>query len=156
MVLYYSRGKKTKIFAEALGEIQDCNVFELESDLNKKGMVGFIVKALSLAFSAKSYPAKMPDMTDGLPDEIFLCGPVWGGQLVGPPRYFLENADLKNTTVHLLLTARVPVEKYKTDALEYLNKIPCKPGRAYIFATSGKMPPEKAVVTEQLRGMINE
>ena len=75
--------------------------------------------------------------------------------MVGLPRYFLDNADLKNTTVNLLLTASVPVEKYRQKALDYLNKIPCKPGEAYIFATSDKVPPEPETIKEQLRELLS-
>jgi len=152
MVLYYSRSKKTKVFAEALGEVLGQDVYELESDLNNKGIFGFMLKALSLAFSGKSYPVS--NMPQSLPEEIYLCAPIWGGQVVGPPRYFLDNADLKNTTVNLLLTASVPVDKYKQNALEYVNKIPCKTGNAYIFATSDKVPPDSGAIKEQLREIL--
>ncbi|MCL2223394.1 MAG: hypothetical protein FWB96_00330 [Defluviitaleaceae bacterium] len=152
MILYYSREKKTKVFATALGEVLGREVYELESDLNDKGSFGFMIKALGLAFTGKSYP--VTNMPQNLPEEIFLCSPIWGGQVVGPAKYFLENADLKNTTVNLLVTASVPVEKYKNNALEELNKIPCTPGRAFIFATSDKIPPELDVIKEQLRELL--
>ena len=153
MVFYYSRGKKTKIFAEALGEVRGMEVHELKSDLNEKGRVAFMFKALSLAFSGKTYPVL--NMPAKLAGEIFLCGPVWGGQLVGPPRYFLHNADLRDCTVNLLLTASVPVEKYRLDALEYLNSVACKPGDAYIFAATGKVPPQPESIKEQMREIMN-
>ena len=152
MVLYYSREKKTKIFAEALGEMLQKKVRELESDLNKKGDIIFMFKALGMAFSGKSAPVS--NMPESLPEEIYLCAPIWGGRVAGPPKYFLETADLQNTTVNLLLTASVPVEKYKRDALNLLNQIPCKPGKAYIFATSSKVPPEKETIKEQLKEML--
>ncbi|MCL2578299.1 MAG: hypothetical protein FWE27_09700 [Defluviitaleaceae bacterium] len=152
MILYYTRGKKTKVFAEALGEVLGLEVYELESDLNNKGNIGFIFKALSLVFSGKGYTVS--NMPENLPEEIFLCTPIWGGQVAGPPRFFLENADLKNTTVNLLLTANMPVDKYKEDAMELLYKMQCKPGRAFIFATSNKVPPEIETIKEQLREIL--
>ncbi|MCL2387231.1 MAG: hypothetical protein FWC89_06735 [Defluviitaleaceae bacterium] len=154
MVLYYSRGKKTKVFAELLGEVLGQEVLELESELNNKGKIGFMLKALSLAFSAKSYPVTNMAKLQNLPEEIYLCAPIWGGQMVGPPRYFLENSDLKKTTVNLLLTASVPVEKYKKSALEYLGKLQCKKGEALIFATSSKVPQEPETIKEQLREIL--
>lgn len=152
MILYYSRGKKTKIFADALGEILGMEVTELESELNDKTTIGFMLKALSLAFSGKSYPVS--NMPQNLPDEIYLCTPVWGGQPAAPAKFFLENANLNETTVNILLTASVPVEKYKIAALDDLNRIRCRPGRAFIFATSDKAAPEPDVVKEQLREML--
>ena len=164
MVFYYSYGKKTKIFAESLGEVLGCEVYELESDLNSRGKFGFFIKALSLAFTGKGYPVSNIDkvknvIAENSPKEIFLCAPIWGGQMVGSPRYFLESfsdetVNLKNVTVNLLLTASVPVEKYKQDALEFLNKIPCIAGEAYIFAASSKVPPEKETIMEHLREIL--
>ena len=152
MIIYYTRSKKTKIFAEALGEVLGMDVYELESDLNNKSTFGFLIKALGMSFNGKGYPVS--NMPAAVPDEIYLCGPVWGGQMVGPPRYFLDNANLRDTTVNLLLTASVPVEKYRRKALDYLNKIPCKPGNAYIFATSSKVEAEPETIKEQLREML--
>ncbi|MCL2217033.1 MAG: hypothetical protein FWB91_08455 [Defluviitaleaceae bacterium] len=152
MVLYYTRSKKTKIFAEALAEVMQMPVRELESDLNDKSTFGFMIKALGMAFGGRGYPVK--NMPESIPGEIYLCGPVWGGQMVGPPRYFLDNANLTDTKVNLLLTAGVPVEKYRRKALDYLNRIPCKPGEAYIFAASDKVPPEPETIKEQLREIL--
>jgi hypothetical protein len=152
MIVYYSRSKKTKVFAEVLGEHLHREVYELESDLNNKNTFAFMFKALGLAFSGKSYPVS--NMPKEIPEEIFLCAPVWGGQVVGVPKFFLEHADLKNTTVNLLLTASVPVDKYKEKALEELYKIPCKVGRAFIFATSDKAMPEKEIIKEQLNEIL--
>lgn len=153
MVLYYSRSKRTEVFAKVLGEMLGREVRELESELNNKGNVAFICKALPMAFSGKGFPVS--NMPLELPDDIYLCSPIWGGHVAGPPRYFLDNADLKNTTVNLLLTANIPVDKYKNKALELLEKIPCRLGRAYIFATSDKVMPESETVKEQLREMID-
>ena len=152
MVLYYSRTKKTKIFAEVLGEVLNMSVYELESDLNKKSIFSFMFKALSLAFSGKSYPVS--NMPVSLPTEIYVCGPVWGGGIAGPSKFFLENADLRDTTVNLLITASIPVEKYRQNALNLLNGIPCKPGEAYIFATSDKSMPDANAIKEQLQEMV--
>lgn len=153
MIFYYSRSGNTKIFAELLGEVTGREVCPLESDLEKKGGAGFMFKALRLAVSRKGFPVST--MPDAVPDEIFLCSPVWAGEIAAPAKFFLENADLKNTTVNILLTASMPTEKYKTGALELLAKIPCKPGNAYIFAASKKVPPEPETIKEQLRELLN-
>ena len=153
MVLYYTRSQKTKIFAEALGEILGLPLHELQSDVNNMKTFKFLVKALGMVFSGKGY--HVTNMPEQIPDEIYLCGPVWGGRLVGPPRYFLENADLSTTKVNLLLTASTPVEKYRTRALEDLAQIKCIPGEAYIFAT-GKELPEKEIAIEHLREALSE
>ncbi|MCL1878102.1 MAG: hypothetical protein FWF80_04525 [Defluviitaleaceae bacterium] len=152
MVFYYTRSGKTKIFADVLGNVLGQNVCELQSDLNKKGGLGFLFKALPLAFSGKSFP--VTNMPEGVPDEIYLCAPVWGGNIAAPVKYFLENADIKNTVVNVLLTASMPVEKYKQNAMNILNKTSCRPGRVFIFATADKVMPEAEAISEQLREML--
>jgi hypothetical protein len=152
LVFYYSRGQKTKIFAQALGEFLGQGVTELESDLNKRGKFGFFFKALRLACSGKSYAVSNMENIQIAAEEIFLCAPIWGGQIAAPAKFFLEKADLKDKKVNLLLTASVPVEKYKLDALEFLRKFPCITGEAYIFAATDTA--EKETIKEQLREIL--
>ena len=151
MILYYTRSKKTKVFAEALGEILALPLHELQSDLNNMGSFKFLTKALGMVFSGKGYPVK--NMPKSVPEEIYICSPIWGGRLVGPPRYFLENIDLSKTKVNIVLTASTPVEKYRTRALEDLKSINCIPGKAYIFATSKDLP-EHDIAVEHLRQFL--
>ena len=152
MILYYTRSQKTKVFAEALHDILGLPLYELESDINGLKDLKFLFKALGMVFSDKGCPVN--NMPASVPEEIYLCGPVWGGRLVGPPRYFLNNMDLSKTKVNILLTASTPVEKYRTRALEYLSELNCIPGNAYIFATDKNLP-EKDVITEQLREILD-
>jgi hypothetical protein len=152
MILYYTHSQKTKVLALALGEVLGQPVYQLQSDLNNRSTFGFMFKALRLAFSKKSYPVS--NMPQELPREIYLCSPVWGGGFAAPVKYFLENANLADCVVNIGLTASVPVDKYKKKALDYLSKIPCKPGAAYIFATSDDVEPDKAAIADQLREML--
>jgi len=152
MILFYTRSQKTKVFAEALRDILGQPIHELQSDLNNIAGFKFLIKALMMVFSGKGYPVS--NMPQSVPEEIFVCGPVWGGSLVGPPRYFLENMDLSKTKVNLLLTASTPVEKYRTRALEYLSRINCIPGEAYIFATDKGLP-ERDIAEEHIRAVLS-
>ena len=153
MILYYSRGNKTKTFAEVLGKVLQKDVYKLETSLDKKGDFTFILKALYLTFSNKS--ETIINMPKSIPNEIYICTPIWGGKIAAPIRFFLANAQLKDTVVNLLLTANIPLDKYKEEALNELNKTPCRPGNAYIFATSDKIPPEPDIIDEQLRLLLN-
>jgi len=138
------------MFAESLGEILNQPLYELKAELTKKSFIPFMFKAIQGEFSGKGCP--ITNMPETISAEIYLCTPVWAGSISGPARYFLDNANLKNTVVNLLLTASVPVEKYTQDALEYLNKIPCKPNNAYIFATKTK--PDRDIINEHLKEML--
>ena len=152
MILYYTRSQKTKIFAEALHDILGFPLCELESELKGLSDMKFLFKALGMAFSDKGCP--VTNMPATVPAEIYVCGPVWGGRLVGPPRYFLDNADLSSTKVNVLLTASTPTVKQKQRVQELLNRLNCIPGNTYIFATEDKSLPEKDVIIEQLREML--
>ena len=152
MILFYTRSQKTKVFAEVLSETLGQPLHRLHSDLDNMSDFKFLIRALKMAFTGKGYPVN--NIPASVPGEIFVCGPVWGGSLVGPPRYFLENTNLSGIKVNLLLTASTPVEKYRTRALEYLSNINCIPGEAYVFAT-GKDQPEPDVVKEHLTALLS-
>ncbi|MCL2357223.1 MAG: hypothetical protein FWC70_08730 [Defluviitaleaceae bacterium] len=152
MVFFYSRSGKTKVFANTLGEVSGSEVYELNCDLNNKGNFAFIVKALSVTLAGKPFPVS--NVPNEFPDEIFLCAPVWGGKIAAPAKYFLQNANLKNTTTHLLLTASMPGKNCRRYATEILSKSDCKPGNVYIFATSDKV--DANAVREQLHEMLDQ
>jgi len=151
MILYYTRSQKTKVFAEALHDILGLPLYHLETDLDGMTNIKFMLRSLSSVFSGKECPVN--NMPASLPKEIYLCGPIWGGRIAAPARYFLKNADLRGTTVNILVTAATPVEKYRLRALEELAQTNCTPGEGYIFAT-GKSRPEKDVIAGQMREMI--
>ena len=149
MVVYFSRSKKTKVFASVLGEMKNLPLFELRTDLNEMPTFGFIFKALWLTIRGKSFPVdKLPE---SLPDEIYVCSPVWGGNVAPPVKYFLQNAEITNVKVNILLTASMPTDKYVKNAEKLLEKTSCIAGSACIFATSSKEDlPEADVVREHL------
>jgi len=147
MILYYTYEQKTKVFAESLSEVINLPTYELKADINNKSRFGFIFNALRLAFTGKSSPVS--NIPSSLPEEIYVCGPIWGGTVAAPVKYFFENTNLKHTKVHLLLTACIPTEKYRQTAAEYLRKF-CVPGDVHLFATNSKIMPEKEILTEQL------
>jgi len=150
MIVYYTFKKKTKLFAEALGDVVGMQTYALECDLNKKSDLAFMFHALKSCFTRRTIPVS--NIPSNFGDNIFVCSPIWGGEMAAPVKYFLENADLRGVTVNILLTASVPTEKYTQKAAEFLNKIPCQQGEVFIFATSDKA--EKDVIAEQLREMM--
>ena len=150
MVIYFSRSKKTEVFAKVLGETKNLPLFELRSELNEMPTFRFIFKALGLTLQGKSYPVnKMPE---NLPEEIFVCSPVWGGNVVPTVKFFLQNADIANVKVNILLTASTPTDKYVKNAEKLLEKTPCKAGNVCIFATSSKEAlPDADIIREHLK-----
>jgi hypothetical protein len=155
LVLYYTASQKTKVIAEALSEVLDLPLYELKSPLNDKSKIKFLFHALYLALTGKGYPvSNIPEDLNGV-DEVYLCTPVWGGQVAGPAWYFLNNADLKDKTVNIILTcgSAHSMPKYLKKAAEAVQLVGCVPGKAQGFVTSGAMP-EKTVIIEQLRDIL--
>jgi hypothetical protein len=156
VILYYTHSQKTKICAEALGKVLNLPVTELKSPLNDKSKIKFLFHSLYLALSAKGFPvSNMPEKIEA--DEIYVCSPIWGGNVAAPVWYFLNHADLKNKKVNVLLTCGSPTgaEKYKKKALEALRLVDCIPGDAYAFGLGGTVP-EPEVVQAHLTEMLAE
>ena len=152
MVIYYTFKKKTKIFAEVLGDVVDKQTYALECDLNKKSDLVFMFHALKSCFTRRTIPVS--NIPNSFGEKIFVCSPVWGGEMAAPVKYFLENADLRGVNVNILLTASIPTEKYKQKAADFLTKIPCIQGKVFIFAASDKIKLEKDVITEQINEIL--
>ena len=148
MIVYYTYQQKTKVFAHALSDILNLELFELNTDLAKRPHFNFMFKAMRLAFARKSYPVVNMPPVQG--DVIYVVSPVWGGFISPPVKYFLLNANLSGKTVHVVLTASMPSEKQKRAALEFLNAIDCIAGEVHVFLTSGKFMPERDVLAGQL------
>jgi len=152
MVLYYTYKQKTKIFAQAISELRDMPIHELKSDLNKKSGFAFIFNALKLTLTKKT--STVTNMPEQLPHEIYVCSPVWGGKPAAPVKYFLENSILRQAKVNLILTASAPTDKYRRNAIEYLQNLPCIVGDVFVFQTNDDMHPDKEVLKEQLQELL--
>ena len=153
MVIYFSRSKKTEVFAKALGETKNLALFELRSELNEMPAFRFVLKALWLTIRGKVFHVgKMPD---GLPDEIYVCSPVWGGSVAPPIKYFLQNANISRVKVNILLTASMPTDKYVKNAETLLKKTSCIAGKVCIFATSSaEKLPDAETIKEHLKDAL--
>ena len=147
MVLFFSRSRKTEVFAKVLGEMKQMPLYELKSELNDMPTFKFVLKAISLAVRGKSSP--VINMPESLPEEIYVCSPIWAGSAALPVKYFLQNAELSNIKVNILLTASTPTHQYVEKAEKLLGKIPCIAGDVSIFAT-GRGKPDAETLREHL------
>ncbi|MCL2708151.1 MAG: hypothetical protein FWF03_03440 [Defluviitaleaceae bacterium] len=155
MVYYYTYGGRTRVFAEALAGVLGWEAHELKSDLNERGRLSFLFKALGLAITKKPYPITNMPSVDAA--EIYVCAPVWGGHMASPAKYFVENAGLKDKKVNVLLTCGniLSGEKFKRKAREALAAAGCAEGKIMVFATVESLP-EAEVITGQLKEMLDE
>ena len=154
MVFFYSKSRKTQVFAQAAGKFFNMPVHELQSDLDQYSGFKFVVKALGLVLRKKPYPVL--NMPVEIPKEICICSPIWGGNVAAPVRYFLQNADLRGVKVNVIVTASTPVDKYRANALKLLESIDCVPGEALVFATAQGAMPELDVIKEHLSELLGE
>ncbi len=151
MILYYTATQKTKIFAEALGEVTGLPVYRLESKLERKNKFLFMIQTLFLIGAGKLYPVEnIPNKIEA--GEIYLCSPIWGGRMAGPARYFLNSAVMKGKKVNLLITSAGDGEGYRKKAEEDIKLAGCVPGGIYSFVAVKN--PEKDVIAEQLKEML--
>jgi len=153
MIFYYTKSQRTKVFAQILGELKGQSTYELMADINKKSSFGFFISALWQSITNKT--TAVTNMPKDIPNEIFVCAPIWAERLATPAKYFIENANLQGVRVNLLLTANNPTEKYKQTAFEYLRTFSCIPGDIVLFATSGKAMPDEEIVREHLSNLLD-
>ena len=152
MVVYFSRSKKTEVFAKVLAGLEDMPLFELRSELNDVSTLRLIFKVVSLTLRGKSSPVF--EMPKTLPKKIYVCSPVWAGNFAHPVKYFLQNADLTDVEVNAIITASTPTGKYVRDTNRFLQGIPCIPGKTTIFATNMETMPEEDVVLEHMQELL--
>ena len=149
MVIYFSRSRKTEVFAKVLGEMKGLPLFELRSELNEMPNFRFMLKALRLALFGKTF--SVDRMPESLPEEIFVCSPIWGGNVTPPVKYFLQHAKLKDVRVNILLTASMPTDNYIKKAEKLLENTSCLAGNVCIFATNSKEAPDEDLIREHLK-----
>jgi len=147
MIFYYSRTDKTKATAQALHDITGLPLYPLASDINDvKGFL-FAFRAIKSAFGAKGLP--VTNMPDAVPEEIYLCAPVWAGDPAGPVKYFIANANLRRTRVHVILTAMTPTHQNRANIKKLLERAGAAVGEILQIATT-KQPPEPEILHEHI------
>ena len=151
MILYYSRTKKTEAAAQALHEITGMPLYALESDINALKGIKFGWNALRSAISKAGYPVS--NLPGSVPEEVYLCGPIWAGEMAGPLKYVLNQVDFSNTKVHILLTGMQPSEQNRIAAHKRIANIPCRPGTVHLLATPKEVP-ERDILIEHLRELL--
>jgi len=151
MIVYFSRSGKTEIIAQALAAITGLPLHTLASDIDGAKGFSFAWKALLSVVRVKGVAAT--NLPDTLPAEIYLCGPVWAGEPAGPLKFFIQQADLSRTRVHILLTARMPSEQHRTAARNLLERAGAQAGNIYLLATN-KEAPDPALIKEHLQALL--
>jgi hypothetical protein len=129
-----------------LGKILDRPIYILESDLDTSGLASM---ARVLVHTLTKKPAAVLNMPAGFDDEeIYICGPVWGGRPAAPIKYFLQNAPIEGKKVHMLLTAGISHIKYADNGKKMIEEAGGIPGNVEVFASGGE------AIEEQIRELM--
>ena len=152
MIVYFSRSKKTEIFAKTLADMINMPIFELRSDLGQLPTHRFVLRLLRLFMGFGK--CSVIELPKALPGRIFVCSPVWAGGFALPVRHFLQNANLTDVEVNVLLTAAAPTESHARKAEAFLHRTPCKIGKVHIFATSSGAMPEVHTIRAHMKELM--
>ena len=150
MILYYSRLGKTKVIAEVLSEIKSMPIYRLESDLESKS--GFSLMFDILRYSMFKKPYYVNNMPTELPEEIYICTPIWDTHIAPPVRHFLQNISLENIKVHFVITPFIPNLRHLTNMEKLLKSLDCIPGQIYTLAVTKESIKDIDTLREHMKG----
>lgn len=139
------------MIAQALQEVTGFHTYSLSAPINALKGVSFWWRALRCALSRKGCP--IDNMPETIPTEIYICGPIWAGDMAGPLKNFVHHANLNGVTVHCALTGMQPSEQNRTAARKLLQRAGAQVGHVLLIATT-KTPPEKALIVEHLKELM--
>jgi flavodoxin len=93
LVVYYSRTGTTKKVAEAIADKLHCDIEEIQSKKDWKGLIGYM--RAGKAGVKKETPEISPPTHDPAKYDLVLIGtPVWVGNMSAPVRtYLVQNKD---------------------------------------------------------------
>ncbi|MDR1640038.1 MAG: hypothetical protein LBT59_10115 [Clostridiales bacterium] len=147
MVIYYSSTGRTKAAAEELAKLKGTTAFELRLAKPLGKAVGAVMALLKKAAPLLASPdiSKEP--------ELYLCSPVWAGQMTPAMRQFIAETNFTGKTVSVLLTCAAAEghERYKLGVLEALSGKGAAIGFVLVFAS-----PKEGFDRETLREHLTE
>lgn len=107
-IVYYSKNQNTEIVAEMLAEKYKGRIFVLEEIGNRKGLFGFIKSGFQAATGKQSKLSNSPwKELDGF-DKLYLCTPVWAGNITPAMNTFMANADLTGKEITIVTVMADP------------------------------------------------
>lgn len=156
MVIYYSWKQHTKIYAEILAYILKDKAFALEETDSRGGLGGFLKGGYQSVTKKESSVKAIPDISKE--KTLYVCTPIWAANMAPAVRYFLNHADLRGKTVHMLATCANASESeaYRQNLLQALKELDCESGGAYVFTAVRSEDPERDVVEEHIKKIITK
>jgi len=154
MIIYYSLGGSTRIYAEILAELLRDEVFELREKNSRRGFVGKISGVFEVLIGASAPLEELPDIQAGKP--VFICSPVWAGSFPPAITEFIRKTDLQRLKVNVVLTCGniLKREVYKKKVARALRSRGCTAGFIEAFVCDLKRAPNRVTVRKHLKKLV--
>lgn len=103
LVLYYSLSGKTKLVAEKISHILNCDIEEIVEMKERRGIIGFFIAGYE---ASKKKLTEIKDITKKINsyDLIILCSPVWAMSIPPAVRTFLTKFSSEIKSLGLVIT----------------------------------------------------
>lgn len=124
LVVYYTRSGKTKVVAEEIAKILNCDIEELVDLKHRQGILGWIISGYDAAnrnFTEIQPISKELDVYDS----IILCSPIWALNVPPAVRTFLTKFKEKIKNISFVVTmGAVGAKKMFQELKSIVNKEP--------------------------------
>jgi len=154
MIVYYSFSGSTKVYAEVLADLVNDPVFELREKSPRTGVLGMFFGAVEALMGTSAPLEVLPDIPAGKP--VFICSPIWAGNLPPAVMTFIKNTDLRRRKVNVVLTFTNVLNRdaYQKKATGILRAQGCNPGFVQGFVCDRKLGPDRAIIRKHLKKLV--
>ena len=154
MVVYYSLGGSTRVYAEILAELLQCQVFELREKRPRRGFFGKVSGVLDILIGTSAPLEELPDIQAKGP--IYICSPVWAGSFPPAITEFIRKTDLSRTKINVVLTCAniLKREAYKRKATRVLRDQGSTVGFVQVFVSDPKRAHDRVTVRKHLKKLV--
>lgn len=122
-IVYYSKNGNTKILAELLAQKYDGKIITLEEKGKRNGLFGFIKSGFQAATRKQSRLIGTPWDCIAEFDKLYLCTPIWAGNITPAMNTFMANASLANKEVTIVTVMADPKLNGVEKAHGYLSDL---------------------------------
>ena len=131
-IVYYSKNGNTKILAELLAEKYDGKIINLEEKEKRKGILGFLKSGFQASKRKQSKLINTPWDEISNFDKLYICTPIWAGNITPAMNTFMANADLTNKEIIIVTVMADPKLNGVEKSHKYLSDLVAEKGGSVI------------------------
>ncbi len=154
MILYYSLSGNTKMYADILSVLTNEPIYPIIEKTPRSGTLG---KARGIVESILNLSVPIePINVDQTGRAIYICAPIWAGNIAPAVRTYIKNTNLQGKKINLILTCSeiINQESYRKKAEEIIILARCTPGFVHSFVCDKRFQPEPDVVRKHLKKLV--